>query len=489
MLIIFTFALNAGLNFLLGLTVAAILGPALYGRFSIAFMAATIATTLIFDWLRLSATRYYTERARVEKPDVRATLNASYAAGSLILIAAAGAVLAFDLDVGLSRALVAATAFVAIGNGLFEFFAALLRARFRNGAYSALVIVKNTLAFAGMTAIGLAYHDPVLVMVMAGASALVATLMLWSKAADPHARLPDASRTQIGVYLAYGAPIVLANIGYQAIVLVNRGAAAAHLDFAAAGRLSLATDLTIRLILVVGAALDIFLFQVAVHKKATEGATAAQHQIARNMLIILAVLTLLCLGYMADLPAFAALVAPEKFRVDFAPLSLILAPGVTLFCLGQFCLNPIAQLEGKTGGILFAAFATVAIDLALLWLAPQPLSLTAYAAIHSLSLAAGFFIILAVTFRWRAYFPPARDLGVIALAGAGAMAAMWPLRALHPSLLALILVALVGTLVFGGVLFVFDLGGFIRPALARIRFSRGRPEKGGAPPFCKGKRT
>jgi O-antigen/teichoic acid export membrane protein len=489
MLIVLTFVLNAGMNFLLGLVVAAILGPELYGRFSIAFMAATIATTLMFDWLRLSATRYYTERARVEEPGVRATLNASYAAGSLVVIVLAAAVLAFDLDVGLSRGLVAAAGFVAISVGFFEFVAALLRARFRNGAYSALVITKNVLAFAGMAGVGLATHDPALVMVMAGASALVATLMLWRLAADPHARLPHASRTQIAVYLTYGAPIVFANIGYQAIVLVNRGAVAAHLDFAAAGRLSLATDLTIRLILVVGAALDIFLFQLAVHKKATEGAAAAQAQIKRNILIILSVLTLLCLGYMAALPAFAALVAPEKFRADFAPLSLILTPGVTLFSLGQFCLNPIAQLEGKTGGIFIAAFATLAIDLALLWLAPQPLALTTYAAIHSLSLAAGFFIMLAMTLRCRAYYPPLRELGVVALAGAGAMAVMWPLRALQPPLLALVLVVLAGAAVFGSVLFAFDLGGFIRPACARIGLSRRRPENCDAQPLGKGKQA
>ena len=57
-------------------------------------------------------------------------------------------------------------------------------------------------------------------------------------------------------------------------MLANRGFAAAHLDFSAAGKLSLATDMTIRLILVAGAALDILLFQIAVHRRATAGAEA-----------------------------------------------------------------------------------------------------------------------------------------------------------------------------------------------------------------------
>jgi O-antigen/teichoic acid export membrane protein len=480
MLIVLTFALNAGLNFLLGLVIAALLGPDSYGRFAIALMAATLATTFVFDWLRLSATRYYSETARFERPGLRASLDASYAAGALILAGAAGLVLVLRIDIGMSRALIAAAAFAAIANGLFEFIAALLRARFHNSAYGALVLVKNALAFVGMVAIGLAFHDPASVLLMAGASALAATLLLRRQASDPHARLTQANRSQVAVYLRYGAPIVAANICYQAIVLVNRGAAAAHLDFAASGRLSLATDMTIRLILVAGAALDIFLFQLAVHKKASESREAAQKQVARNSLLILAALTLLCLGYMADLPAFAALVVPEKFRAEFAPLSLILAPGVTLFCLGQFGLNPIAQLEGRTDLILIAALATASIDLALLWLAPQTLNLAGYAAIHSISLAAGFFLMLALTLRWRAYWPRARDVGAILFAGAGALAAMWPLRELQPRLPALVLVALAGSFIYGGLLLVFDPGGLFRPAFAKARLWRGRRENPGA---------
>jgi O-antigen/teichoic acid export membrane protein len=489
MLIVVTFALNALLNFALGLAVAAILGPDAFGRFAIALMAATLATTVIFDWLRLSATRYYSESARFDRPGLRASLDAGYIAGAVALAGAAGLVLALRLDIGMSGALVAAAAFAAIGNGLFEFSAALLRARFRTGAYGALVIVKNALAFLGMVAIGLAFHDPAAVLLMAGASALLATLLLRRHARDPHARLAQANRAQVAAYLRYGAPIVAANMCYQAIVLVNRGAAAAHLDFAASGRLSLATDLTIRLILVVGAALDILLFQLAVHKKATEGEQAAQKQVARNSLVILAVLTLLCSVYMANLPAFAALVVPEKFRAEFAPLSLILAPGVTLFCLGQFCLNPIAQLEGRTGLILLAAFVAAGADFALLWLSPQPLGLAGFAAIHSISLTAGFLPMLVLTLRWRAYWPRPRDVGAILFAGAAALAAMWPLRELAPRLLALVLVALAGSTVFAALLFAFDPGGIARETFAKMRLWRRRRESTSPAPLCKGEPT
>ncbi len=468
MLIIFTFLLNACLNFLLGLLIAGILGPDSYGRFSVAFMAATVATTLIFDWLRLSATRFYNERGRVEEPETRASLNAGYVVGALIVAAATGLALLLGADFGVGAALVGAAAAAVIANGMFEFSGALLRARFRNNAYAGLVLAKNGLAFAGMIGAAYLFHAPAAVMAMLAVSAFAATLLLRGETADPGTRPRQARRTQFDLYLRYGGPVVLANICYQGINLANRSVAASHLDFAAAGQLSLATDTTIRLLLVAGAALDILLFQRAVYKRTHEGVERGQSEVARNFLIIAALLGLACCGYMADLPAFAALAAPAKFRAEFAPLSFIMAPGVLLYCLGQFGLNPIAQLEGRTTTILFVAIATAAIDLTLVSLAPRHLGISGYAMLHSASLSAGFFLMLAQTIRWRAYWPKARDIGVILLALCLASAAMWPLRDLHPPLLALVLVALVGLAVYGAVLFLFDLGGFVRPACAEF---------------------
>jgi O-antigen/teichoic acid export membrane protein len=481
MLIVVTFIVNAGLNFLLGLCVAHVLGPAAYGRFSVAFMGATVATTLAFDWLRLSATRYYNVETRQAQPGVRAALNAGYLAGGLAVTVFAGLALALGVDFGLGPLLVAATAAAAVANGCFEFSAALLRARFHNSGYSTLVILKNALALAGMVGVGAATRDPALVMLMAAASAAVAVAALWTRTEDSRAA-PAPRRAQLMIYLRYGAPIVLANILYQIVVLANRAVVAARVDFSAAGKLSLATDMTIRLILVAGAALDVLLFQLAVHKKATEGAAAAQQQVARNILAISAALTLLCLGYVADMPAFVALAVPEKFRDQFAPLSLILAPGVTLFCLGQFCLNPIAQIEGRTNRVLAAAVATAALDLLALAAAPRDLPLAGYAALHSASLAVGALIMLGLTAPWRAYWPRARDLLTIALAGAAALAVMWPLRELQPRLLALVLVAVAGAASYGAVLYLFNLGGELRPAVARL-LERGFRSGGLRAPF------
>ena len=90
MLIAGTFILNAGLNFVLGLALAAVLGPAEYGRFAVASMVAVVLGTACFDWLRLSATRFYTDASRTRDPALRSTLEAGWwGAASAILASAA----------------------------------------------------------------------------------------------------------------------------------------------------------------------------------------------------------------------------------------------------------------------------------------------------------------------------------------------------------------------------------------------------------------
>ena len=69
------FAINALFNFLVGLLVAKFLGPAEFGRFALAMATAVLVNSGCFDWIRLSAVRFYSARTRAEAPAVRATLD------------------------------------------------------------------------------------------------------------------------------------------------------------------------------------------------------------------------------------------------------------------------------------------------------------------------------------------------------------------------------------------------------------------------------
>ena len=63
------YASNALFNFLVGLLVARFLGPAEFGRFAIAFATAVLVNTGAFDWIRVSAVRFYSDRSRRRAPN------------------------------------------------------------------------------------------------------------------------------------------------------------------------------------------------------------------------------------------------------------------------------------------------------------------------------------------------------------------------------------------------------------------------------------
>ena len=64
------YASNALFNFLVGLLVARFLGPAEFGRFAIAFATAVLVNTGAFDWIRVSAVRFYSDREPAGAPRI-----------------------------------------------------------------------------------------------------------------------------------------------------------------------------------------------------------------------------------------------------------------------------------------------------------------------------------------------------------------------------------------------------------------------------------
>lgn len=463
MWVVGTFVANAGLSFLLSLVVAGVLGPEEYGRFAVAATAAIVLCTLVFDWLRLSATRFCTGPEGGAEPGLRASLDAGYLAGAGLIAAGAGLAWLAGLARAEAALVLALTAAVAVVTGAFEYAAALARAQFHHRAYAILVFSKNILALALMAAAGLATGRAEWALAMFALGTGAAALLVRGSLRDPASRLAQAGGARLRVFARYGLPVVGANLAYQAIVLINRVAATASFGYVAAGQVSLATDVTIRLLLSAGAALDAYLFQLAVRRGAAEGAEAGHAQVARNMVVVTAVLVLLAVGYAAALPAFEALLVPRRFQGDFARISLILVPGVLAFCLMQFALSPIFQVAGRTLPLLLAALAAVGLDLALLAVLP-PRSLEGLACVHAVSLVAGFLVALPPALRMRACWPPWRELAAVAAAGAVTLAALWPLRAIAAPWLSLAATAGTGLALYGALLIGFDVAGLRRIA-------------------------
>ena len=59
MLLAATFAINSGLNFVLGLLIARFLGPEQFGLYALGAALLVLINAVAIDWLKLSTIRFY----------------------------------------------------------------------------------------------------------------------------------------------------------------------------------------------------------------------------------------------------------------------------------------------------------------------------------------------------------------------------------------------------------------------------------------------
>ncbi|KQQ23821.1 teichoic acid transporter [Methylobacterium sp. Leaf123] len=482
MAVIAAFVLNAGLNFVLGIAIARMLGPADFGRFALATAGAVVLNTILFEWLRLSATRFYSARVREAEPWIRHGLDRAYCVIALALFATAALCAGLGIAVNPTPegrlVMTAGTMVAAIGIGLFDYHAALARARFIGGAYLRLVVWKNVLAFVLMAGTAWLFPQPVWVLIAGGMSQFLAVLPMRKILGDTalgHApALPDGrARETLRLFAAYGLPLIAANAVYQIMPFLNRAAIAGTAGFAEAGYFALAADLSSRAFSTLGAALDLLLFQIAVQAEEHHGREAAETQVARNIAIVVALLLPCAAGYWAVTPALQALIVPEEFRGPFADYTDLLIPG--LFCLSimNFALNPIFQIRRRTSPVVAAALIGLAVNAVGLVLLPRVMGPQGVAVAQTLGLVAAVAVLglRALTGIERLRLP-GRDLALTAAACLAMVLAVLPFRALEPAL-ALPACIAAGVLVYGALVWFLDIAG-LRSAV-RQRFPKRLP--------------
>ncbi len=451
------FILNSLLNFVISLLVAKFLGPAEYGRFVLAVSVGIVVQTLFFDWLRLAATRFYSERARVERPQIRATLDAAFGLIAALATTAALAIFALRIDLALSHELAALAIGVGVSNGLFDFASALVRARFHDKAYGVLVVAKNLLAF-GLTVGGaLLFHSAnvaLLGMMVSVAGSLFAAR---GELRDENARVRSAQRALAMRFLAYGLPIVFANFLYQTVPLVNRIAVSQINGFAEVGRISLAFEIGIRIVGAVGSALDVILFQIAVRAETTEGEAAARAHIARNLAAVFAVVLPSVAGCWLVLPSFQALFVPENFRGAFAHYFTLMTPALLAFALINYGVNTAFQIAHRLSPLVIAALVACLANFLCVIFLPATADASKFAVAQSISSCSGLVALILMLFMLKPMWPRLRDiLGAIAATGI-MVAAGLPLRDAAPGVATLAAQIVAGVAVYGAIAYALDV--------------------------------
>ncbi|MDB5596363.1 MAG: teichoic acid transporter [Hyphomicrobiales bacterium] len=474
MRILLAFLINMMVNFAVGLLVARFLGPDQFGRFALAIGIGAVVQVLLFDWIRLAAARFYSEQARAAQPELRATLDATLLGLVAAVVLIGVALIAARVSIGLPPEMLAAALCFAAINGAFDYQAALLRARFADGAYGRLVLTKNGLALV-LTA-GTAWVTGSAFATLAASCLGLLGAMFALRAVTRDANLDlRAARTGIlGTSLAYGVPLSTSTTLYLLIPLANRALAADWFDFAEAGQLALAQDVGLRLVLAIGTALDVLLFQLAVRAEDLHGAARGREQVSRNMGVILAITLPAIAGIWLVLPSFELLIVPPEFRGAFVRDFTALLPGFFCFGLASFALAPAFQITQRTWPVSVAAGIACLADLALVLVLPRGGDVEILALAQTGALGAGFLALLGFSIWAGARLPRWRDMAACCLATAIMVWLTMPLRALEPGAGTLCLQALAGALVYGGLATVLDLAGLRTAALGLLQARKER---------------
>ncbi|MCW6508032.1 lipopolysaccharide biosynthesis protein [Lichenifustis flavocetrariae] len=383
MFVLLSFFSNTAFNFVIGLLLARFLGPDQYGRFALAVAIAVGVQTAAFDWARVAAVRFYSQRVADEEPKLRSTIDAALAAVVSVVVAGALLVVVSGVALPLSRLLIGLAVATAVVNGAFDYWTALIRARFLDRAYAQLILSKNLLS-AVITLGGALYFGSAamamlgLCLSMVGGSFTIRRA-LWHRSGS--VRLVDVKLVR--TLLRYAVPVVMANILYQTIPLADRLLIAHAQGFAASGQFSLAYDIGARVISAVGSALDVLLFQIAVRADEMHGAPHARQQIGRNIGIVFAVLLPACVGLWLVMPSFEQVVVPPEFRGPFALYLRLLLPG--LFCYGMifFAVQPLFQIGKRTAPLIAVAAVASLANLMLPALLPGAADAAFYAKIQA----------------------------------------------------------------------------------------------------------
>jgi O-antigen/teichoic acid export membrane protein len=474
MTVFFAFLCNILFNFAVGLLVAKFLGPEEYGRFALAHATAIAVQTAFFDWIRLGATRFYSERIRRDEPALRATLDFGFAVIAVGLTIGACFLLLSGVKFTLSNGLIGLALGVAIANGLFDYYTALVRARFHDRLFARLVLVKNVLSFALMG--GGAFWFGSAKMTLIGGIVSLSGSVITARAAlrDPIAEARLASLPIAEALMRYSLPIVAANLLYISIPLANRSIVAVLYGFSETGQFSLAYDFGTKAVQAIGSALDIVLFQIAVATHELQGPKQARAQIGRNMTIVFAMVLPACTGIWLVLPSIEQLIVPEQFRGHFGVLLPLMMTGLFCMAIIQYAVNPIFQIEKKTAPLIAAALVACVVDPVLVMILPRDADASSLAMAQAGALLAALVTLVCLATVAKPKWPRARDIGVIVLANAVMSAALLPMREGEPGLATLTLQIGVGVAIYAFIVMGADVAGLRGITLSRLRLSSAR---------------
>ena len=339
-----------------------LLSPSEYAGFSLIIAFAQLSTSLVFEWIRVSLLRHFSEG---DAPSAfRNELAWIYAAlVALLLIVSAVAAL-----VSLSRpgaAIVALIALCAAAQGLFEGRSAAARAGFENVKLANAMIARAVLSVALAVALAWLTGSAFWAAIGIGVSFLLAALLLVSPGAS-RPRLARIDRDRFLQLLKFGWPIGLGSNLSLAIAAMTRLIIAGALGLAGAGPALLALDIAQRVFTSLAMTMNMLFVQPLIRLVDSEPKAAALLKV-RSCLTLEATMILLALALVLTGAAILGqLIAPEAYRSDFIRWFPAFALFSACLVLRQYVIDAVFVIFRKPGPVAIAPAATLVCILGLL---------------------------------------------------------------------------------------------------------------------------
>ncbi|MBY0427679.1 MAG: lipopolysaccharide biosynthesis protein [Alphaproteobacteria bacterium] len=279
------------LNGLVGFAAVAIntrlLGAEEYGHYALALGSAMCASTLVFEWLRISNMRFSETK---DGPELLSSSLSLYIVGGIIAMSLTALCFAINFNTYFPATGWIAVGLFAVCLGVVDLFLALARSSLRPTLFSSMQIIRGVLALAfGGLAAWMKFGFVGVIIGMAIANILT---LLFGFIKQPawqllRPKLPD--KQSIMTLVGFGFPLVMTIIALQVLLLVDRFMISYFHGASEVGAYAAASDITQKLILMIATGVNLASYNLVLKTYDEEGLAQAEHKLGTTLSVLLAI--------------------------------------------------------------------------------------------------------------------------------------------------------------------------------------------------------
>jgi len=333
-----------------------VLTPSEYAVYSVGASVSFLIGNVCYGWVRFSIGRF-----QAEMPDFNFLPFALTCLATTTLVVAPIAIGGAAWATHAPTLVIGGVLFLTMAQALFDTTQEMRRARRQSVAFTTASVIRSFVGMALSVTAACCFHRgaAVLLSIAAGFGVLGVAYLVrnrqWLIASDIW--LGPTRR-----FLAYGMPLALSGLVFSGNSTLARVMVANALGTYAVGQYGAALDLTGQLTTMIGASVCSIMGPAAVRAYGRHGASAARHELAAGLELLLAILLPVVVGVAIVAKPFATVVSGHDFEGVLGELIpiLVVSRGLNVFC--QFYLHLGFQIVEKPLRQVACGGTTLAIN-------------------------------------------------------------------------------------------------------------------------------